>query len=54
MLNLIAGSLFLLVHDDDLGLLLQIPLFDLYQGIMLGGGWVIAAVDEVRGASMRW
>ncbi len=53
-LNVIAGTFFLLAHDDDLSLLPQMPLLDLYHSVMLTGGWMIAAVDELRGARMRW
>ncbi len=43
MLNILAGSFFLRVHEDELPLLALAPLFDLYQGVLLGGAWFIAA-----------
>jgi hypothetical protein len=30
------------------------PVFDLYQSILLKGAWLIAVLDEARGAGMRW
>jgi len=30
------------------------PFFDFYQGILLNCSWLIAMLDQVKGASMRW
>jgi hypothetical protein len=52
--NALAASLFSLMHRDHINVLLALPLYDLYHGFLLNSGWLIAVIDEVRGAKMRW
>jgi cellulose synthase/poly-beta-1,6-N-acetylglucosamine synthase-like glycosyltransferase len=54
LLNLNAAAFFVACHNERLRTLLVLPFYDLYHGFMLNFGLVIAAVDEVRGRSMRW
>jgi len=54
MLNLMAGTYYVLSQGDQLRILSVLPLYDVYNGILLNIAWVIAAVDEARGARMRW
>jgi poly-beta-1,6-N-acetyl-D-glucosamine synthase len=53
-LNLMAGTYYVLSQGDQLRILSILPLYDLYSGILLSVAWAIAAVDEARGARMRW
>jgi hypothetical protein len=54
MLNFMAGTYYVLSQGDQLRILIILPLYDVYNGILLNVAWVIAAVDEARGARMRW
>src|SRR5215204_1914797 len=54
MLNLMVGTYYVLSQGDQLRILSVLPLYDVYNGILLNIAWVIAAVDEARGARMRW
>jgi cellulose synthase/poly-beta-1,6-N-acetylglucosamine synthase-like glycosyltransferase len=54
LVNLMSLSLYAVAHRDCMLLSLLAPVFDLYQSILLKGAWLIAVVDEVRGAGMRW
>ncbi|MFW6153917.1 MAG: glycosyltransferase family 2 protein [Planctomycetota bacterium] len=49
-----AGIFFTVVHRDELPVLAVLPLYDLYQGLLLNFSWLLALYDEVRGARMRW
>jgi biofilm PGA synthesis N-glycosyltransferase PgaC len=53
-INTLAATLFTLMHRDRLDVLLVIPFYDLYHGFLLNSGWLIAVIDELRGAKMRW
>ena len=53
-LNFNAAAFFLALHRDRLSSLAVLPLYDLYHGLLLNCGWVIALVDEFRGRRMRW
>jgi len=52
--HLLAAALFTLMHDDRLTVLCALPFYDLYHGFLLNSGWLIAVIDEIRGARMRW
>jgi cellulose synthase/poly-beta-1,6-N-acetylglucosamine synthase-like glycosyltransferase len=52
--NLNATALFAMMHGDRLSILVVQPLYDWYHGFLLSCGWLIAMVDEIRGAKMRW
>jgi cellulose synthase/poly-beta-1,6-N-acetylglucosamine synthase-like glycosyltransferase len=52
--NLNATALFAMMHGDRLSILAVQPLYDWYHGFLLSCGWLIAMVDEFRGAKMRW
>jgi cellulose synthase/poly-beta-1,6-N-acetylglucosamine synthase-like glycosyltransferase len=54
LVNLNAAAMFVLVQGDQLRLLHILPLYDIYQSLLLTLGWLISIVDEVRGTSMRW
>lgn len=54
LLNLNAAAYFVACHNERLRTLAVLPFYDLYHGFMLNGGLVIAAIDEMRGRSMRW
>jgi len=49
----IAGF-FLTIHDDNLKLLRVLPLYSLYDSVLLGSAWLISIFDEFRGVGMRW
>ncbi len=53
-INALAAALFALMHRDRLDVLLVLPFYDLYHGFLLNSGWLIAVLDELRGAKMRW
>ena len=40
--------------SHSLLLLPTLLVYDLYHGFMLNSAWLIAVIDEVRGARMRW
>ena len=52
--NLLSGSLYALVHRDNVRLVALIPLYEFYQGILLNSAWVISIYDQVRKVGMRW
>ncbi|MBI5263541.1 MAG: glycosyltransferase [Bradyrhizobium sp.] len=54
LLNVMAASVYVLAHDDDFSLLPYALLMDLYQCVLVNSAWVIALIDEIRGARMRW
>jgi cellulose synthase/poly-beta-1,6-N-acetylglucosamine synthase-like glycosyltransferase len=54
LLNLMAATVYLLVHEDDLWLSPLSLLMDLYVSVVVNSAWAIAAVDEARGARMKW
>jgi cellulose synthase/poly-beta-1,6-N-acetylglucosamine synthase-like glycosyltransferase len=54
LLNIMTASIYVLAHDDDFSLLPLLVFLDLYQCILVNASWVIAAVDEIRGARMKW
>ncbi len=53
-INVLMAALFILVYRERLRLLLFAPLLDLYGMFVLGSVMIVAAIDELRGASMRW
>lgn len=42
------------MHGEKVSVLIVLPLYDLYQQFLVKTAWGIAALDEVRGAGMRW
>jgi len=54
LVNVMSGSLYAVAHRDNIALSLLSPFFDFYQGILLNCSWLIAMLDQVKGASMRW
>lgn len=54
LINLMSLSLYAVAHRDQMLISLLAPIFDLYQGVLLKGAWLIAVIDETRGAGMRW
>jgi len=40
--------------QNRVSLALLSPFFDFYQGILLNCAWLIATLDQARGARMRW
>ena len=52
--NVMSGSLYAVAHRDRVSLALLSPFFDFYQGILLNCAWLIATLDQARGARMRW
>jgi len=54
LLNVMTAMIYILEQDDEVTLVLLIPLLDLYQSILVNSAWVTAAVDEARGTRMRW
>jgi len=49
-----AGMFYTIVHRDALPVLAVLPLYDLYQGLLLNFSWLLALYDECRGVRMRW
>jgi cellulose synthase/poly-beta-1,6-N-acetylglucosamine synthase-like glycosyltransferase len=54
LLNFMAATVNILVQEDDLRLCPLSLLMDLYMSVVVNSAWAIAAVDEARGASMKW
>lgn len=45
---------YLMLHRESLSLAFWVPLFDIYGTYVLGGAFVISAVDELRNTKMDW
>lgn len=54
LLNGLTATVHVLEQDEELSLLPLVLLIDLYQSLLVNFAWVIAALDEVRGARMKW
>lgn len=54
LVNVMSGSLYAVAHRDRISLASLSPFFDFYQGILLNCAWVVAMLDQARGARMRW
>lgn len=54
LLSLNAAAFCIALHGDRLSLLPALLVYDFYHGFMLNSAWLIAVIDEIRGASMRW
>ena len=48
-----TAAVFVLAHDDEFKNLPLLLVQDVYH-LMINAAWVIASIDEVRGAKMRW
>jgi hypothetical protein len=53
LLNTMTAAVFVLVHDDEFKNLPLLLVQEAYH-ILINTAWVIASIDEVRGAKMRW
>ena len=51
---IIAAAFCIALHRDRFSLLPPLLIYDFYHGFMLNSAWLIAVIDEVRGAKMRW
>lgn len=54
LLSLNAAAFCIALHRDRFSLLPPLLIYDFYHGFMLNSAWLIAVIDEVRGAKMRW
>ena len=54
LLNLNLCLFYAVTHRDRLSVVRAMPLYDVYQGLLLSCGWLIAIADEIRDAKMRW
>jgi poly-beta-1,6-N-acetyl-D-glucosamine synthase len=54
VVNVMAGSLYAVAHQDHILLSLLSPFLDFYQGILLNCAWLIAIFDQTRGGEMGW
>lgn len=54
LLSLNAAAFCIALHGDQISLLPVLLVYDFYHGFMLNSAWLIAVIDEIRGASMRW
>jgi poly-beta-1,6-N-acetyl-D-glucosamine synthase len=54
LLSLNAAAFCIALHRDRFSLLPPLLIYDFYHGFMLNSAWLIAVIDEVRGARMRW
>lgn len=54
LLTVNAGIFFCVVHRDELPILALLPVYDLYQGVLLSCSWLVAIYDQIRRAPMRW
>jgi poly-beta-1,6-N-acetyl-D-glucosamine synthase len=54
LLNVMSVAVYLLAHDDEFALLPYAIAIDVYQSFLVNSAWVIALLDELRGARMRW
>ncbi|WP_020472960.1 glycosyltransferase family 2 protein [Zavarzinella formosa] len=45
---------YLMLHRESLGLAFWVPLFDIYGTYVLGGAFLISAIDEARNTGMDW
>jgi cellulose synthase/poly-beta-1,6-N-acetylglucosamine synthase-like glycosyltransferase len=54
LLSLNAAAFCIALHRDQISLLPALLVYDFYHGFMLNSAWLIAVIDEVRGARMRW
>jgi cellulose synthase/poly-beta-1,6-N-acetylglucosamine synthase-like glycosyltransferase len=54
IVNLNAAAFLVSAQRDGVAVLRTLPILDLYQGLVLGGGWMLAVWDELRGRAMRW
>jgi poly-beta-1,6-N-acetyl-D-glucosamine synthase len=54
LLNFMTATIYILVQEDDVALTPLSLLMDLYLSIVVNSAWAIAAIDEARGARMKW
>jgi hypothetical protein len=52
--NVMISTVYIISHDDEFMLLPYAMLLDIYQSLMVNSAWIIALLDELRGARMRW
>jgi poly-beta-1,6-N-acetyl-D-glucosamine synthase len=54
LLKLLSATYHVLTQRDDLSLVSLVPLYDLYQGLLLNCAWAMAMLDELRQSKMNW
>ncbi len=54
LLNIMTAMIYVLEQDDEFDLLPFVPFLDIYQSFLVNSAWIVAAIDEVRGARMKW
>jgi hypothetical protein len=54
LLNLMTSTYHIVAQGDDFALLPLVPLYDLYQGLLLNAAWAAALFDEFRRTDMQW
>lgn len=54
LLNVMTATIYVLEQDDEIELLPFVPFLDIYQSFLVNSAWIVAAIDEVRGARMKW
>jgi len=52
--NVMLAAIFIVVYREKFRLLLFAPLLDFYGMLVLGSVMIVAVIDELRGARMRW
>jgi biofilm PGA synthesis N-glycosyltransferase PgaC len=54
LLNVLTATYHVLAQQDDISLVSLVPIYDLYQGVLLNSAWAIAMIDEARQSKMSW
>lgn len=54
LLNLLSATYHVLTQRDKISLLLLVPFYELYHGLLLSSAWAIAIFDELRRSKMDW
>lgn len=54
LLSFNAAAFCIALHRDRFSLLPPLLVYDFYHGFMLNSAWLIALIDQLRGARMRW
>lgn len=54
LLSFNAAAFCIALHHDRFSLLPPLLVYDFYHGFMLNSAWLIALIDQLRGAKMRW
>ena len=54
LLNLLSATYHVLTQRDEISLLLLVPFYEIYHGLLLSSAWAIAIFDELRQSKMDW